>query len=229
MQAQKCTETTPIADFAVLPDNRYKPLVHVIGGDNLVAQAFRKHGYRVTATSNGAEGPVDMVCFTGGQDIHPRLYDEQVDGARVSMSAHRDAQEVDFYHFYHALPKVGICRGAQLLNVLSGGKMIQDVGHHMGHHDLFDLWGHKVVTSSVHHQMMILPENGQCIGWAKNVAFNPGEKVVEPEVVWFPETQSFGVQGHPEYGPTEFTNYFFRLVNTLILPLIPANGRKDLH
>ncbi|MBO1308874.1 gamma-glutamyl-gamma-aminobutyrate hydrolase family protein [Enterococcus sp. 669A] len=67
--------------------------------------------------------------FTGGQDISPELY-----GAEklvVCGETHQVRDTMEIYCMEKALeedtPILGICRGAQLLNVVSGGTLYQDL------------------------------------------------------------------------------------------------------
>jgi len=66
------------------------------------------------------------VVFTGGADVSPFMYGEK----KLSVTCndeHRDEQEKLFFERYTKVPKVGICRGGQFLNVMNGGKMWQHV------------------------------------------------------------------------------------------------------
>jgi putative glutamine amidotransferase len=70
---------------------------------------------------------VDGLVIGGGDDIGPELY-----GGRVGVSARldraRDSLERDLAEtaMQKALPVLGICRGAQMLNVALGGTLDQD-------------------------------------------------------------------------------------------------------
>jgi putative glutamine amidotransferase len=76
----------------------------------------------------------DALVLSGGVDIHPALYagaavypkSEAAKGWRKD----RDAFErlVFGYALEHRLPVLGVCRGLQLINVLLGGTLIQDLG-----------------------------------------------------------------------------------------------------
>jgi putative glutamine amidotransferase len=76
---------------------------------------------------------VDGVVFTGGEDISPTLLAEPQDWhhieAEIDYNAARDVS--DFltmaYCLDHGIPLIGFCRGAQLLGVVSGATIIQDI------------------------------------------------------------------------------------------------------
>ena len=71
---------------------------------------------------------LDGFVFAGGQDIAPSFYGEESRGSRVP--------DIERDHFETALcraalerdkPLLGICRGCQLLNVVLGGTLTQDL------------------------------------------------------------------------------------------------------
>lgn len=68
------------------------------------------------------------LVISGGDDIGPEHYGGDID-ARVRLDPERDALEIEWIE--HALdtgiPLLGICRGAQLINVVLGGKLHQDI------------------------------------------------------------------------------------------------------
>ena len=64
------------------------------------------------------------ILLTGGQDVDPELYGEHPLPECGKISPHRDRTDriVFQYAMERDLPLLGICRGAQLINVLLGGK-----------------------------------------------------------------------------------------------------------
>ncbi len=68
---------------------------------------------------------VDLIIFTGGQDINPVLYGEK--NTYSYFSPVRDQIEVEIFHRGENKKKIGFCRGHQLLNAMTGGKLIQDI------------------------------------------------------------------------------------------------------
>lgn len=85
--------------------------------------------------SNAAEavGNVSIVLFTGGEDISPALYytPEKWHGieAEIDYNAERDVSDylTMAYCLDNDIPLMGFCRGAQMLGVISGGEVIQDI------------------------------------------------------------------------------------------------------
>lgn len=76
---------------------------------------------------------VDGVVFTGGEDISPSLYAVQEDWhhieAEIDYNAARDVSDylTMAYSLDHDIPIWGFCRGSQMLGVVSGAAMIQDL------------------------------------------------------------------------------------------------------
>lgn len=69
------------------------------------------------------------LVLTGGPDLHPSLFGEEVRPACGSICQARDVLEQALYR--HALeremPILGICRGIQSINVFQGGSLYQDI------------------------------------------------------------------------------------------------------
>ena len=73
----------------------------------------------------------DGFVLTGGVDVHPSLYKgaDTYNNSPELFHLERDVFESKIYHYaqLNKLPVLGICRGMQLINVLEGGKLIQDL------------------------------------------------------------------------------------------------------
>ena len=69
--------------------------------------------------------------LTGGVDVHPDFYQGQpiYNNSPSIFQPERDVFEEKIYRYSQErkLPVLGICRGMQLINVLEGGKLIQDL------------------------------------------------------------------------------------------------------
>ncbi len=114
----------------------------------------------------------DGLILCGGNDIEPRHYGEESNGA-INIDETRDAAEIELARAYIAAgkPILGICRGCQLLNILFGGSLYQDLENSDDHkplddrgnyrvHDitakagstLYNIYGESFSVNSAHHQ-----------------------------------------------------------------------------
>lgn len=78
---------------------------------------------------NDMKGKFSGFLLTGGHDVSPGLYGEQKENVCGTCSAERDRLEsmIFSYALHEDVPVLGICRGIQLINVLMGGTLYQDL------------------------------------------------------------------------------------------------------
>lgn len=71
----------------------------------------------------------DGILFTGGVDLDPVTYAQEPLPQMGSIDGERDAFELALYQAARSrqLPILGVCRGAQLINVAEGGTLHQHV------------------------------------------------------------------------------------------------------
>lgn len=189
----------------------------------------------------------DALIIWGGADISPSIYGEEVSkmtGAGKQLSA-RDQYEVTAVQaaIKYGIPLIGICRGAQLLCAMAGGKLVQHVDNHGRSHNVTTSDGRTMETSSVHHQMMYPWDiEHKLLAWSSEkrspVYIGGDDKdmehlhmgYVEPEVVFFPKINGLAIQGHPEFmNPNdEFVQYCLDLVEELLLTQ-PAQETADAN
>lgn len=175
------------------------------------ARGFAEMFARASCKKATSPDKADLVVFVGGQDVDPALYGEKPHH-RSNFSVQRDTDDINMYLYCltRGIPMVGICRGAQFLNVMNGGKNYQDVDNHFGDHSGFDAKMKTTVEriSSVHHQavrsnvaggMEILMTSAK----SRHRILNPTESEVgikaDIEAFFYRETCCLGIQGHPEY------------------------------
>jgi putative glutamine amidotransferase len=157
---------------------------------------------------------LDAVVFAGGSDLDPALYDQPAHEKTTGLRPERDAAEVPLMRaaLDRDLPLLGICRGMQVLSVVSGGALEQhlpDVVGHDGHRPepgvygrhgvrlapgslAHRLLGDEVSVPSYHHQGLASAGSLTVTGWADDES---------PEVVEDPTRRfALGVLWHPEAG-----------------------------
>jgi putative glutamine amidotransferase len=80
-------------------------------------------------TLNEIFSRLDGVFITGGVDVDPARYGEPKTPLCGTTDPDRDAVELMLlkYAMAHELPVLAVCRGIQILNVLGGGTLYQDV------------------------------------------------------------------------------------------------------
>lgn len=72
---------------------------------------------------------IDGIVFTGGQDIDPAYYGETVLNSSVIFNNAKDYSDITLMKtaLKANLPMLCICRGMQILNVVCGGSLYQDL------------------------------------------------------------------------------------------------------
>ena len=76
---------------------------------------------------------LDGVVLQGGVDVTPERYGERPERPEWTGDAIQDAYEAAFIEaaIARGLPMLGICRGVQILNVVCGGTLFQDLSTHV--------------------------------------------------------------------------------------------------
>ena len=151
----------------------------------------------------------DVIFFSGGADINPKLYGEE--NHHSFFNDKRDELDLKSWEASKDKPKVGICRGAQFLNVMNGGKLIQHVdGHNFNYRAVYkpskvgNLPTDKLaVLYEDHHQAIVPYQDAEVIAIAE-------DGVVE--VCFYHTTKSLCFQAHPEWHDEATYDYFNSLV-----------------
>lgn len=202
--------------------------VAIIQAGFMYCELFLNNGWEIVSEVAAA----DLVLFTGGEDVSSHLYNE-TKHPKTFSSAVRDSVEKTLFENISLMgkPMVGICRGGQFLNVMSGGRMYQHVTLHTQDHKMTVLeTGEYIDVSSTHHQMMRPSEKGVILAVAKQGGskefMNNGyvaslfRDELDTEVVFYPETKCLCFQPHPEfYGPKfdGMRKYFFDMIDKHLL------------
>lgn len=199
--------------------------VCIVNGNAEYRALFQSMGFAITDALLGA----DLVCFTGGADVTPAMYGDNQHHTTYNNSR-RDEDEHQLFLIaqHQSIPMVGICRGAQFLNVMSGGRMYQHVEKHCVSHDITDLnTGESVFVTSTHHQMMMPSDKAKLIAssslqgsreWFDGNVAKRDISNTDIEIVFYQHTNALCFQPHPEmYQNSDFyapmRKYFSTLVN----------------
>ncbi len=185
----------------------------------------RRESSRVTLDAYAAE--LDGLVLMGGSDVCPATYGETALKPEWNGDRIRDEYEIALLNAFVARqkPVLGICRGAQVINVAYGGTLYQDLGTQLpgalNHRDwsiyeqnchatsivagtpLSALYpaGTLVKTNSIHHQAVKDVGRGLVVE-----AWSEPDHVVEA-LRWTGSSYVFAVQWHPEFHPPGDASY----------------------
>ncbi len=79
---------------------------------------------------------LDGLVITGGNfDISPKYFGQKINNTTVKLKSKRTHYEINLLKKFYKLnkPILGICGGAQLINVFDGGSLIQDINTNIEH------------------------------------------------------------------------------------------------
>lgn len=174
------------------------------------------------------DGNISLILFTGGEDVTPELYGHK--NLQSYNNIDRDDRESKIFRIGINIPKIGICRGSQFINVMSGGTMVQHLnGHGLGsnrYHEMETEDKEIFAVNSTHHQMSIPSPMSRSIAWSRTklsqtYLWKDGEKdssiiKKENEVIFHPHTKSLGFQYHPEWMPwnSKAVKYFYEKIKS---------------
>lgn len=200
--------------------------VYIVNSSGAYERMFRSLGYEIVNEIVDAT----LVCFTGGEDVDPRLYGD-TQHRFTGCNPRRDEYEIGKYNIALKLgiPMVGICRGGQFLNVMNGGRMYQHVdGHTQGHMIQDQETLEEVYVSSTHHQMF-MPAKGAIIvataavggfrEWYELGVLKRDTSEEDYEVLFYRDTMCLCFQPHPEFVSEAYEGmrkYFDSKLNTLL-------------
>lgn len=176
----------------------------------------------------------DLVLGSGGEDWQPSYYNERT-GKYTSCNPKRD--EFEWAAFKQAVnldkPLLGVCRSAQGLSILAGGRLIQHQADNAPLHPMQTFDSKTLMVTSSHHQAQYpydMPESDfKLLGWTENISpyhLDGENKEInlqpfkEAEVVYYPKIKALAIQQHPEYHQQkdypETNEWLLDLTNKLI-------------
>ena len=154
---------------------------------------------------------LDALVLQGGADVSPASYGEQPASPEWAGDRVRDVYEIELLREFIAAgkPVLGICRGAQLINVAFGGTLHQDIPSHRT--DEYEEHRHYIrlepgsrlarlypgvsnpAVTSIHHQSIKALGRGLAVE-----AWSEPDRVIEA-VRGTGGGYLFAVQWHPEF------------------------------
>lgn len=160
------------------------------------------------ASAESVLSKLDGIVFSGGEDVNPAWYGEEVWNETVHRDSIRDYSDSLLARAALASgkPILAICRGSQLMNVMLGGSLYQDLPSQMGTGDrhaggavhliglekgsvLAALYGpDSLEVNSFHHQAVKDPAPGI------RVTARSAEGIVEA----YETDRILAIQSHPE-------------------------------
>lgn len=156
----------------------------------------------------------DGVIIGGGSDVDPKLYGgDEVAAHRLNLARDRFEVEIIRRALTKPLPILGICRGAQLINVVLGGTLYRDIrGLRRRTTNRYSFLPVKTAIATIHGRLFGMVQR---LSWRINslhrqAVKQPGKDVVVAardldDIVQAIELEGphyvVGVQWHPEYLP----------------------------
>ena len=179
--------------------------------------ATRRSASRVAVADYARE--LDALLLMGGSDVCPETYGEKALKPEWNGDRIRDDYEIALLRAFMAekKPVLGVCRGAQVINVAFGGTLYQDIATQVTgalNHRNWDIYHENthatsivagsglarlypgvqlVKTNSVHHQAV--KEVGRHLAVE---AWSEPDRLVEA-LRWTGPSYVFAVQWHPEF------------------------------
>lgn len=174
---------------------------------------------------------IDGLYITGGMDINPARYGDDVIHPTIKLNLPRENFEFKIVEkaLKTDLPIFGICNGMQLINILHGGKLIQHIpddpkfmDHEQGHFEDFKNYSkgyheiiferdskifeiikcEKLLTNSSHHQAI------SSLGSQLKITARTNDGIIE--AIEKPDHPfCIGVQWHPEYKSSQAEGKLF--------------------
>ena len=192
----------------------------------------------------------DGFVLTGGVDTDPALYGGSVDYANrpSAFNTERDVFESRVYAYARTqgIPVLAVCRGMQLVNIVEGGGMVQDLGHDGNpihrkedgvdkSHPVFLEEGslmHEVSgllegkTNSAHHQAVDVSALPSCLKVTARSADGTAEALEYSE----PSGKPFMlcVQWHPERMEDRLTNPLSRNIRARFLKEVESTNIRRM-
>lgn len=202
-----------------------RPVVFLPRWDVRTAMMFNEMNHRVVASPKQEH---DVIVFTDGPPISPFLYGEK--------KVHRDPSDVERDLAENALlrsldsnkPKIGLGRGAHLLNMFNGGSSWQSVSNHLlGSHQTTNLITGTILYVTSQHWQVMRPSSSADVLLIADVgrtyrddkqqfSAGPGKKI-DIEACYYANTNSLCFQPSPELGHKATRDLLYELAHESLI------------
>ncbi|MBQ3864379.1 MAG: gamma-glutamyl-gamma-aminobutyrate hydrolase family protein [Clostridia bacterium] len=155
----------------VSADFRYDENLRLLEGRDSTGALSREAGELVkTHTWHGSNAVsvlhgLKAVLFTGGEDISPSLYriPQEWHGIPEDCNYHAERDISDYLLMSYCLdldiPFLAVCRSMQMLGIVSGAELIQDIPSYLASHHLQDQGAHRQILTDPSQTRDYVPDD----------------------------------------------------------------------
>lgn len=206
--------------------SKRRPIIFMPTWDVRLANLFNRRNYPCVGI--GSNVKYDMVVFVDGPPVSPIFYGE-AKLATMKCDLARDRYESQvFRQLKTKIPKLGIGRGAHLLNIMNGGSAWQFVSNHIGPHKTTCLLtGNESMISSNHSQLMLPRDDADLICVADVARTFQSDSIelrresmkdaIDVEVCYYDHTNSLCFQPDAQHGHEGTITYLETLMHECLI------------
>ncbi len=156
--------------------------------------------------------PIEGIILTGGEDIDPKLYGENIDWPNISPLRDQTEKRMLEIAVAKRIPVLGICRGMQFINVFFDGKLVKNIQeeitaeHPPGKEHLITITDERIISTLGKKEIIVNSFHNQAVT-PKTLSpqlqtFATAEHGII-EGLYHPSLPIAGVQWHPERKSTD--------------------------
>lgn len=152
--------------------------------------------------------PIEGIILTGGEDINPKLYGENIQWPHISPFRDETEKKMLEIAASRKIPVLGICRGMQFINVFFGGKLVKKIteeitsSHEPGKEHSITLTEERIISQVGKKEIQVNSFHSQAVTAhtlsPQLKAFSIVQEHGIIEGIYHPSLPIAGVQWHPE-------------------------------